>query len=66
MKKTRKVGDILLDLEILLDELCDHGLQWGDILALVLSYLMGHRPDAREEYEDGTHPIYFYGPQEDE
>lgn len=58
----RPSGDILLDMEVLLDELVDdHDLQIGDILSLINSHLIIHRPDAREEYEDGGHPVYFYG-----
>lgn len=64
-KKVRKLGTILLELEILLLELVDHDLQWGDILSLIYGYLMVHAPGAQEEYDDGTHPIYYYGPQED-
>ena len=60
----RKIGNVLLDLEPLLDEMVDAGLQTGDILALVKSHLDVHRPDAQEEYEDGTSPVYFYGHKE--
>lgn len=68
MRKTkiRPLGDILLDLEPLMLEMADaHGLQWGDILALVKSYLDIHCPHAQEEYTDGTNPIYYYGPKHD-
>lgn len=61
--KKRKFGEVLLDLEIVLDEMCDHDLQWGDILALVHMHLQVHRPDAKEEYLDGDTPIFFYGPE---
>lgn len=60
----RKIGNVLLDLEPLLDEMVDQGLQTGDILALVFSHLQIHRPDAQEEYTDGTKPIYYYGPKD--
>lgn len=61
--KKRKLGDILLDLEVLLDEMIDaHDLQWGEVLALVFCWLQIHRPDAKEEYEDGSSPKYRYGP----
>lgn len=47
--KRRSVGDVLCDMEVLLDELVDiHELQHGDILSLVNSQLELHRPDARE------------------
>lgn len=61
MKKPRNIGKILLDLEVLLNELCDQGLQWGDILYLIYGWLVIHRPDAQEEYTDGGSPKFFYG-----
>lgn len=63
MPKHRKIGDILLDLEKLLLELVDHGMQWGDILFVVYGYLMVHAKGARETYMDGTHPELNYGPR---
>ena len=59
----RKLGKVLLDLEPILDELADHELQMGDILALVKAHLEVHRPDCIEEYLDGSHPEYYYGPK---
>jgi len=62
----RPLGEILLDLEVVLDEMVDdHGLQWGDVLYNVYGHLRIHRPDAQEEYEDGTHPEFYYGPPEE-
>jgi len=61
----RKLGSVLLELEPILDEMCDHELQMGDILALVKSYLEVHRPDCIEECVDGTVPVFFYGPKKD-
>ena len=63
-KKHRKTGDVLLDIEPLIDELVDQGLQLGDILALVRSHIEIHRPDAIEIYLDGSSPEYKYGPKE--
>lgn len=61
--KRRALGDILLDLEPLLEEMVDsHDLQWGDVLALTHSWLQVHRPGAQEEYLDGGSPIMYYGP----
>lgn len=61
-KKIRRAGDVLLDLEVLLDELVDdHDLQWGDILSIIYGHLVSHRPDAQEEYVDGGNPIFYYG-----
>lgn len=60
----RKFGDILLDLEELLDEMVDdHDVQWGDILNLVFGHLVIHRPDAQEEYTEGGNPEFYYGPK---
>lgn len=60
--KTRPLGNILLDLELLLDEMVDcHELQWGDILNLVRGHLEVHRPDAQEEYVSGGNPKFYYG-----
>ena len=49
---------------MLLDEVVDtHDLQWGDILSLVHSHLVVHRPDAQEEYVEGGNPQFYYGPR---
>jgi hypothetical protein len=62
MKKA-KLGDLLLELEVVLDKMVDqHDLQWGDILALVKQHLEVHRPDAQEEYVGGGNPEFYYGP----
>lgn len=64
-KKIRPVGDIYLDLEALVDEAIEsHDVQWGDLLNWLHGHLMIHRPDAREEYESGGHPKFYYGPKE--
>lgn len=61
-KRIRKTGDIMLDMEPLLEELVDdHDLQWYDVLFLVFGWLMVHRPFAQEKYKDGTTPVFFYG-----
>jgi hypothetical protein len=62
-KKTRPLGEILLEMEMLLNEAMNHGLQWGDMLALVHSWLMIHRPGDREEYTEGGNPEFYYGPK---
>jgi hypothetical protein len=62
MKKLRKIGDVLLELEIVLDKMCDQGLQLGDIHALVHSHIWAHRQDAIEIYEeDNSRPVFKYG-----
>ena len=59
----RLAGDVLLDMEPLIGELVEAGLQWGDILALVYVHLSVHCPEAREVYTaDGLSPEFYYGP----
>lgn len=66
MSSVRKLGDILLDLEQILDEMVDsHELQFGDILALTYTHLEVHRPDAKEQYISGGNPKFYYGPEVD-
>jgi hypothetical protein len=43
-----------------------HQLQWGEVLNLIFGYLLIHFPNARETYEDDSHPVYYYGPSNDE
>lgn len=62
MAKLRKLGDITLDLEPLLSEMAvDHEMQIGEIMAVIHAHLIIHHPGAREEYDAGGHPIYYYG-----
>jgi hypothetical protein len=65
MKKIRKLGNVLLDMEPLLLELIDHELQHGDILNLIRGYLEIHAPGAKEEYDDGGNPEFYYGPKKE-
>ena len=59
----RKLGDIAGDLELVIQEMIDdHDLQHGEILNIIRGYLEIHYPGAREEYEDGTNPNFYYGP----
>ena len=61
--KLRPLGQVTLDLEVILEEMVDsHELQMGEILAIVKAWVEIHRPDALEIYEDGSNPFYFYGP----
>ena len=65
--RKRTIGEALFDLEEVLDEMIDnHELQWGDILNIVHGHLSVHRPDAQEEYVEGGHPIFYYGPAEED
>lgn len=62
MAKQKQLGELLLELEEILDQMVDkQDLQWADMLFLVYGHLMVHRPDAQEVYEDGTNPIFYYG-----
>ena len=62
LKKKKSIGNTLLDLEAVLDEMCDQGLQLGDIHALVHSHIWAHRQDAVEVYEeDNSRPVFKYG-----
>lgn len=66
-KKIRPLGKILLDMEMIFEEMIDdHKLQWYDVLYLVYGWLKVHRPDAQEEYLDGTNPVFYYGPKGEE
>lgn len=67
MAKKRPIGHIYLDMEELIDEMIDsHDIQWGDVLNWVHGHLQIHRPDAQEEYvEDGSNPVFYYGPKKD-
>lgn len=64
-KPLRTMGEILLDQEKLNIEYSQHGLQWGDVLALIFRYMQVHLPEDQEEYMDGTHPEFYYGPRRD-
>jgi hypothetical protein len=62
LKNEKRIGEILLILEPILDLMVLQGLQTGDILALVHLHLQVHQPGAFEEYEDGSRPEFYYGP----
>lgn len=65
-QKLRSLGDIMLDLEPIIQEMThEHDMQWYEILNLIRGYLEVHCPSGREEYEDGTHPAFFYGAKEE-
>lgn len=64
--EVRPLGQTLLDLELILDEMVDtHELQWGDILNLIHGHLEIHSPQAQEEYVSGGSPVFYYGPNKD-
>lgn len=61
----RPAGEVLLEMEPLLFELVqDHEIQKGELLALISAWVDIHYAGAIEEYEDDTHPIFFYGSPE--
>ena len=62
MKKLRPFGEILLDMEPLIQELMEHDIQHGDLISLIHVYLTVHYPNAIEVYEDGSSPVLKYGP----
>lgn len=64
----RPLGQVLLDLETVIDEMVDHELQWGDILALVHVHLQVHNPESQEQYSEpevntSSRPEFYYGPK---
>lgn len=64
-KQIRALGDITSDLEpLLLEMVSDHDLQHGEILNIIRGYLEIHCPGSKEQYTDGTQPIFFYGHEE--
>ncbi len=64
-KNIRPLGEITADQErCLLEMVVDHKMQWHEILGIILLYLSVHAPDSQEEYMNGTHPVFFYGPRE--
>lgn len=58
-KKLRKLGDIMLDMEPLLEELYNSDAQPSDIFGLILGWTMTHRPDNIEIYMDNSIPILY-------
>lgn len=60
-----KMGDVMFTVEDVVTQMAEeHDMQKGEMLSLFAQYIDNHFPGAIEEYEDGTHPIYFYGPKE--
>ena len=58
----RKVGQILLDMEPLLEQLVhEHELQKGELLKLISVWVDIHAPNAIEEYVDSSPLIEYYG-----
>jgi hypothetical protein len=67
-KKLRPLGQIMSDMELLLEEMTDsdkHDMQWQEVLAQVYSWLETHAPHQKPKYLDGTSPEYYFGPRRD-
>lgn len=61
----RPLGEVTSDMEdLLLEMVCVHELQWGEVLNLIKGYLEVHCPDGQEQYEEGGRPVFYYGPEE--
>lgn len=67
-KKLRPLGAITSDLEPLYFEMIlEHGMQDHEIIAHFLGWRQTHvllTRESLETYEDGTHPILYYGHQD--
>lgn len=64
MRKVRRMGDVTLSMETVIQEMCeDHDLQWGEVINIIRGYLEVHYPNQQEEYIDGSHPVFYYGPK---
>ena len=61
----RPLGKITDDMEELLYEMVDdHKMQKNEVLSIIASWIDVHYPDAIEMYEDGSNPIFYYGPKD--
>jgi len=61
-KKQSVIGETLLQMEPLLFEMVEQGLQKGDILALINVWIDVHAPSCVEKYDDGSgSPVFYYG-----
>ena len=63
-KQLRPLGDILLDIEPFILEMADHNIQHSDYYGLLFGYLEMHLPALKEEFTDGTRPVFYYGHQD--
>lgn len=55
--------EVMLIMDKCYERLTNRGWQFGDVLYNVWGWLNIHAPQAREEYMDGTHPEFYYGPK---
>ncbi len=61
-KRNRPLGEILLDIEPYLIEMCEqHDLQHSDVLYLIKGWLDVHWLSGAEEYVDNDQVIFYYG-----
>ena len=67
-KKLRPLGDITSDLEPLYFEMIlEHKMQDHEIIGHFLQWRQTHvilTKESREQYEDGTYPVMYYGHQD--
>lgn len=57
--------EVMLIMDKCYERLTDRGWQFGDVLYNVWGWLNIHAPQAREEYMDGSHPEFKYGPKDE-
>jgi hypothetical protein len=64
--KTRRLGDILLDIEDLIQEAVDsHSLRLEEVLNLLHTYLQDHYPNFKKvNSTENQNMAVFYGPKE--
>ena len=60
-KKIRPIGEIMFDVEDILDEMCvSHQMQWHEVLGLIYASLQLHYKESQEEFLDGSKPVFKY------
>lgn len=55
----RPYGDITGDLEVLMFEMADHGMQMHEVIGHMWMWAMVHCPSMLETYMDGTTPLPY-------
>ena len=55
----RPYGEITEDLEQLMLEMADHGMQMHEVIGHIWFWAMTHCPDMIEKYLDGTSPLPY-------
>ena len=63
-KKIEPMGDIMHEVEAIVTKMVEqHDLQKGEMMALFSQYIDVHFPGSIEEYNNGSNPVYYYGPR---